>query len=237
MTLAVAVAAGLVAFNIVTNLQTSRDVTYLVRNLVAGAALVGITRLAGLSWDDLGLAPTIVGAGWQLGRFAVVIVAVATALLGALAGRVAAVHRVLADRRGDLPPRRLAFHALVRIPLGTAAFEELAFRGVLLALFADAVSIHWAVAAQAVAFGLWHVGPSRLTARLNGRSDPVAVRREITVAVVATTLGGAGFALLRLGSGSLLAPVMAHAAINVFGLLLAAVLRQASDPGPEGSRN
>lgn len=222
---AVALAVALVAYNTVTNRTPTRDATYLVRNLAVGAALVAGALAAGLSLAQLGLAADGVTDGWRWGRLVVLVVAVLAAVAGALADRVPVIGGALDDRRADLPPQHLAFHVLVRIPLGTALFEEVAFRGVLLAAFAEAVGTGWAVVASSVAFGLWHVGPTRLATRENEVDDDRTARRRVVAAVALTTVGGGGFALLQVGSGSLLAPVLAHAAINGFALLLAAVRR------------
>ncbi|MBW3661807.1 MAG: CPBP family intramembrane metalloprotease [Actinobacteria bacterium] len=226
LVLALALSVALVAYNIVTNLAVTREWVYLARNLAAGTALVVVAHTVGLTWRDLGLDPDALEAGLRWGRLVVLGAAVGAATAGALAAHVGAIERALADQRADLPPGRLAYHVLVRIPIGTAAFEEVAFRGVLLGVYAEAVGGAWAVAASSVTFGLWHIGPARLTAHLNDRTDPRAVRREIAVAVFVTTVGGVAFALLRLGSGSLLAPILAHASINAFGLLVAAVTQR-----------
>ncbi|MDX1622063.1 MAG: CPBP family intramembrane glutamic endopeptidase [Nitriliruptorales bacterium] len=226
--LALALTVALVGYSVVTNLDRSRESTYILRNLAIGVALAVVARAAGLSWSEMGLAREALDDGWRWGRLVAIAVAVGAAVVGALAGRVPAIDRALQDRRADLPPRQLAFHALVRIPIGTAAFEEFAFRGVLLAAFTAAWGQGWGVAASSLAFGLWHIGPARLTARINHRDDPRQLRREVVGAVALTTLGGVAFALLRLGSGSLLAPVLAHTSTNVFGLLVAATVQQTS---------
>ena len=225
LALALVLAGALVAYSSLTNRAPSGEVAYLVRNLVTGVVLVGLALAAGLSPEQLGLSPAAAAAGLSWGRVVVVAVAVVAAAAGALADRVPAIGRALDDERADLPLDRLVFHVLVRIPLGTALFEEVAFRGVLLAAFDAAAGTGWAVAASSVAFGLWHVGPTRLAARENGVDDPGEVRRRVAVAVVVTTVGGVGFALLRVASGSLLAPVLAHWATNALFLLVAAARR------------
>lgn len=224
--LALGLSAGLVGYNLVTNRTPTPDATYLVRNLAVGAALVALALAAGLSAEAIGLAPDAVTAGVQWGGLVVTAAAVVAAIAAALAPRVALIADALADQRADLPPDELAFQVFVRIPLGTALFEEVAFRGVLLAVVAEALGTGWAVVLSSAVFGLWHVGPTRLAARENGVVDPRAVRRRVVAAVAVTTVGGAGFALLRIGSGSLLAPVLAHAAINGFALLVAAARHQ-----------
>lgn len=222
MLLAVVLSLALVAFNLLTNRHPSHEAVYLARNLAAGVGLVAVARWAGLTWEDLGLAPADLDSGLVWGGVVAGVVALGAAVAGVARHRVPVLRRALVDQRADLVPARLAFQVAVRIPVGTAAFEELAFRGVLLAAWAVPLSTAGAVAAQAVAFGLWHVGPTRLSLRINARTDPDLVRRDVAVAVVVTAVGGVAFALLRLGSGSLLAPVLAHTSTNVAGLLLAA---------------
>jgi membrane protease YdiL (CAAX protease family) len=89
---------------------------------------------------------------------------------------------LLGDRRAALAPRELAWQTLVRIPVGTAAFEELAFRGVLYGLLHRAGGKRVALAGSSVAFGLWHVGPALAALRLNdiraGRRSRVAGAAE-----------------------------------------------------------
>jgi membrane protease YdiL (CAAX protease family) len=109
----------------------------------------------------------------------------------------------------------LAYVTLVRIPLGTAVFEEFAFRGVLLALLARRWSIRTAVVASSVLFGLWHIRPTLSAVGIN---DPTAggmtVAAAVTGAVVATAAAGALFCALRLRADSLLAPIVVHAVVN-----------------------
>lgn len=216
------VSVVLVAYNLVTNVRPCREATYLVRNVVTGVGLVAAARWAGLSWDDLGLGTVQLGNGVTWGAFVVLGTAVVVTVAWVVRSRSPTLQRVLADQRADQSAGRLVFEVLVRIPLGTATFEEVAFRGVLLAACTEVMPIGWAVVAQALVFGLWHVGPTRLALQLNGRWDPVVARRDLTTAVLVTAVGGVWFALLRLGSGSLLAPILSHASINAFGLLLAA---------------
>jgi membrane protease YdiL (CAAX protease family) len=129
--------------------------------------------------------------------------------------------------------RAVAEHALVRVPLGTAVWEEVAFRAVLPALLERAVtgtgrdrtsSRGPVTAAGALAFGLWHVRPTADAVRLNA---PTAGWGRTTAAVlggVAVT-AGAHVALegLRRRTGSLLAPLVLHAAVNAAGTVAAAV--------------
>lgn len=229
MILAIGLAAALVGYSIVTNLRPTGAVVYVVRNLAAGTGLVLIAWGAGLAWSLLGLDPQDLAAGLRWGWLAVLLVAVGMAVIAAGAGRSAIVARLLADRRADLPPDELAFHAFVRIPIGTALFEEVVFRGVLLGALLAVTSTAAAVAASSVVFGLWHVVPTLRTLDINGVEDPAARRRAVAGAVVATTLAGVVLAGLRLVSGSVAAPVLAHAAVNSLGLLVAAFHRRSGN--------
>lgn len=227
MLAALGLAVALVAWNTVTNRRPSRESTYLLRNAAAAVVLLLVARAAGLSWADLGLGAGAVDAGWRWGGLAVLLAAVVTAALGALAGAWPRLRPALADPRAALPPGRLAFQVVVRIPLGTALFEELAFRGVLQAMAEEAVPVAFAVALQAVAFGLWHVGPTRLALRERARPPDLSGQvRVVAAAVVVTAVAGVVLGVLRAHTDSLLAPVLAHAAVNAFGLLLAAALHR-----------
>ena len=88
---------------------------------------------------------------------------------------------------GDPPPVRrppdgrrralgTAYRAAVRIPLGTVLVEEVAFRGVLLAMLGGHLGVGWAVAVSSHLFGLWHVVPVRATMRTNGFVAPAPAR-------------------------------------------------------------
>ena len=51
----------------------------------------------------------------------------------------------------------MAYESLARIPVGTAVFEEVAFRGVLPGLIARTTTEPAAVGLSSLLFGLWHV--------------------------------------------------------------------------------
>lgn len=234
----VATAALLVAYNTVTHLRPDADHGYIARNLVASALLVCVARRRGLTWQQLGLARADMGAGWRWGRTGAGVMAGTVALWAAVARHRATGEVLLGDRRAALAPRELAWHTLVRIPIGTAAFEELAFRGVLYGLLHQAGGSRVAVAGSSAAFGLWHVAPTLATLRPRdiraerrsvGRGPteaPVEVAQDakfpIAGAVAMTALGGAALAGLRTVSGHVLAGWMAHWATNAVGLALAA---------------
>jgi membrane protease YdiL (CAAX protease family) len=114
----------------------------------------------------------------------------------------------------------------VRIPLGTALLEEVAFRGVLQGAWAREASTASSVAGSSLAFGLWHIGPALELLRINAIAQaPLARAAAVVAAVAATAAGGALFSLVRLRTGGIAGPAFAHAAINAFATL-AAFVRQ-----------
>lgn len=221
MTVAIAVAVGLLVYGALSDLLVGNTL-YTLRNLAVGVLLVAVARQRGLTWDALGLAPDRLGEGLRWGLGAVVVVAVAVAAGVALADRLPGVATLLSDQRAVMDQGSLAFHTLWRIPVGTALVEEVAFRGVLLALLAVAVGPVAAVVWSSAVFGLWHISSTIVTLRANSvEVVSVAGLGAIGGAVVVTAVAGVLFCLLRLGSGSLVAPVLAHWATNAFGLLAA----------------
>ena len=226
MRFVVGLTVGLVAWSLVANLVIG-DLFYTTRNVVLSVLLLLLARRAGFDRSTLGLSrePAPRGLGW--GAAAALVVACVVAVGVALADAIGPVATLLGDRRAALAPSELAFHTLVRIPLGTALFEEFAFRGVLLAALLRVTSTAWAVGWSSLAFGAWHVAPTVVALQLNG-VDPASVGGIVTVAGAAaiTTIAGLVFCWLRIGSGSLVAPVLAHWATNSLGLVGAMVAQR-----------
>jgi uncharacterized protein len=109
---------------------------------------------------------------------------------------------------------------LVRIPVGTVAWEEIAFRGVLQAALRRVLAEPWAGAAGAAVFGLWHIRPTAGALAVNGLATGPRARVLAVTGVVAAMAGaGAVLSLLRERSGSLAAPVLLHLATNCTGPL------------------
>jgi membrane protease YdiL (CAAX protease family) len=154
-----------------------------------------------------------------------VAVPVATAIVAA--ARLSPAGPLVADvRTATMSERDVAFEILVRIPLETALAEEVLFRGVHLALTRHLHSTPWAVTRTSLAFGLWHVLPALESLRRVPAAGHLTASTSRRVLAVATTVGataaaGAVFAALRLRSGSVLAPVVLHAAVNATALACA----------------
>jgi membrane protease YdiL (CAAX protease family) len=192
-------------------------------NVAVAVAAVAAARAGGASWAELGLEPAALPDGLRAGA------ATLPAVWGllALAATLPATRPFLGDERvGAWERRELAYHLLVRVPLATAVAEELLFRSALLGVELRRGSRRRALVSTCVAFGLWHVLPALRSHDANPSTARAAGRaggRVATVAatVAATALAGAGFAWLRLRSRSVLAPVVAHAGINMTALVAA----------------
>jgi membrane protease YdiL (CAAX protease family) len=215
-------AIGLVLAALVAALVVDRTLPgfHLAVGLGLAACLIVIARAQGLTAADLGLARSTVPAGLRWG-------AAAAALVGAaytLAYLVAPVREVLPDGENDI--RRALWAALVVIPLGTVVPEELAFRGLLLALLERRHSVVSATVASSGLFGLWHVLASlgggvanaAIADVVGGDAAGTVVRVIATVGF--TSLAGLVLCGLRLRSGSLLAPVLAHWTVNGLGVVM-----------------
>ena len=219
-----AVVVTLAAHNIVSHRAVHRDL-HLPINLALGGLLVALGRSAGLSASEMGLDPARVPDGTRHGVLAAGAV-IAVAAAGAAWPRTR--HLYVDEAVAAASPRRAAYEAALRIPLGTATFEEVAFRGVLDPLLARRLPGTAAALASSALFGLWHVVPT--LDRAPDRPTTAPRSRAVVLAghVALTAVAGLGFRWLHERSGSLLAPVLAHAATNVAGYLAARLVRAGS---------
>lgn len=190
-------------------------------NLTAGVALAAGARQLGASVGDLGLAPRNAGRGVRIGAM------VGVPLVGAITAAAArpSTQPLFADHRvRQLSTSRARYEAAIRIPLGTALGEELIFRGALFGLLRRRHSTITAMAVSSLVFGLWHVLPA-----IDGLQPGDAtsgfgktrVATHVAGTVAATTAAGVGFCLLRLWSGSIIAPTIVHAMVNTTAFVAA----------------
>ena len=202
------------------------EAVHVPANLAAAATVLTLARRAGASYADLGLSSESLSAGARVG-FAVsapIVAGIGVAARAPATGPYFRDERVLPASR-----RRAAYETAIRIPVGTALGEELLFRGALLGLFRRRYSTAGAVAISSLLFGLWHVLPALQSVAENtpeGTADG-SLRTTALVAgtIAATTAAGVGLAMLRLRSGSILAPVIVHAAINSSAFIAARITR------------
>lgn len=174
---------------------------------------------------QMGLTRWRVGLRWGLALLA------ATIVVLALTVAVPAGRDLFRDTRAQASVAALLYHAVVRIPLGTALVEELAFRAVLPALVAVRHGVVRGSIVASALFGLWHVLPaigldernqSAAHAFGHGPSGTVAI---VVFAVAGTTLAGLAWCWLRYRSGSVLTTVLAHVATNSLAYTVAWLVR------------
>jgi membrane protease YdiL (CAAX protease family) len=221
----------------VTTFHVSRR-WYVPMALVWTLAFLLFGRLVGLSWTQMGLGNPAYGLIWGGVSVALVSIAMATGVA------IPRLHPLFFDERViGTTGRQVALKSLVEVPLGTVALEEVVFRSVLLGLLTASFGTVWGVAGSAFLFGLWHILPAvemhdshSLTSQLGS-----GWRGKVTT-VLGTILatGGAGvlFAMLVVWSGSVLAPIGLHWAMNSTGSIAAwlvgrRISRVESWPGPD----
>lgn len=203
-------------------------------NALAASVALGAAAASGLTASDLGLRRDRLRAGLRMGSAAA---APVVAALG-LAALTPATRPLLDDQRiAGLTRRQLAYDVLLRIPVGTVAWEEIAFRGVLRAALRRVLAEPAATAVGSAVFGLWHIRPTAEALALNRLAAGRRARILAVTAVAAWTAGaGALFCLLRERSGSLAAPVLLHLATNCGGALASALAsRIQEDAGLTGA--
>ncbi len=212
---------ALATYNVFQNIALT-DRAYVPANLLTTAGLVVLGRSAGSSWADLGLDSDALRPSIRLG--AQVGVGTAAALSAALAS--APTRRMLLDQRAyGHSAASVAYHSLIRFPVGTALFEEIAFRGVLESLWTRRSGPDAARLVSAVAFGAWHLLPTyRLYPGMAvGSATPRRSEKVLAAlgSAVLTGLAGLSFSWLRGRRNSVAAPWLAHASYNSLGFVAA----------------
>ena len=196
---------------------------YPVVNGCAAVVALGVAAGCGLSAGDLGLGRERLGAGLRLGSLAAVPVVAGFGLAAVIPGG----RRLLDDQRvAGLGGRQLAYQVLLRIPVGTVAWEEIAFRGVLQGALRRVLAEPAATAVGALVFGLWHIRPTAEALAVNRLAAGRGARiLAVTGVAAGTAVAGAVLSVLRERSGSLAAPVLLHLAANCAGLVASALGR------------
>lgn len=186
---------------------------YVPWNAAVAIAIVALA-LSVTTREQLGFTSWMRGAAWGL------VLMVLTIAVLALAITMPAFYELYHDRRVSAGTGIWLYRTLIRIPIGTVLLEEVAFRGVLPGLFVLRWGVVRGYGAASICFGLWHVLPALTLNEVN----PVATRIfgtgaggvaiAVVFAVCSTAIVGIWFCWIRLRSGSVLAPMMAHLASN-----------------------
>ncbi len=172
------------------------------------------TALALAARAPLGLRGAPARAGLRLGAAAAAVVTLGVSAATA----IPAVRDGMRDRVVPTPGWKWL---TVQIPLGTVWSEETMYRGALSAVAVDAFGPAAGNLLQAAAFGLSHIADAR------GTGEPVVGT------VLATGAAGWAFGRLAARSGSLIAPVLAHLAVNEAGAIAAMTVQR--DRGDDGA--
>jgi len=183
---------------------------------IAGmAVLVAVARSGGVSWDYLGLDSSSLAQGIKIGLIGTGLVTAGVILAAALP---TSRDFFADDRFVGVGTVEMLYESLIRIPLGTALAEEVAFRGVLLGLLLMWLSPLRATLVSSALFGLWHILPGLDSLETNPAGDIgggwLAIVAGITVQVAGTALAGALFAWLRFRGRNLVAPILVHWGLN-----------------------
>jgi CAAX protease family protein len=186
------------------------------------AALALTAWGSGATLADLGLIRKSVPAGLLYGSGACAVVL----LVLVLAAVIPATNGFLHDSRAQISGGRLLYELGVSLVLFTAIPEEFAFRGVLLGSGLRMWGPWRASMVTSALFGLWHIAPTLHTMSDNhifrGASHSIGGQVVLVLGSIGVTFAaGLVFCWLRLRSRSLIAPVIAHAAIDGLALAVA----------------
>ena len=218
---AAAACVALAGYNNLAGVRPWHRRWYPAVNALAATGMLAAAAASGLTTTDLGLRRDRLRSGLRLGSAAAAPVVAAFGL----AALTPATRPLLNDQRvAGLDRRKLAYHVLLRIPVGTVAWEEIAFRGVLRAALRRVLAEPAATAVASAVFGLWHVRPTAEALAANRLATDRGARIVAVSAVAAgTAAAGALLSVLRERSGSLAAPVLLHLAANCAGPLASAL--------------
>lgn len=215
----VVVIAAIVIINVVNN-RLAPQSHYLLWSFVGSVVLIAIGLLDGNSWTDMGLGWWFFLSGFVWAAASIGLITAVYVIGSAFRKTRQAFHD---ESIGSLSGSRLAFQALVEVPFGTVLLEEIAFRAVLFSMLARRYGVVWAIVISAVLFGIWHVLPSIGTHERNPALGSVVgggIRGNVLVvagSVLTTAVAGVIFALMRIVSGSVIAPMGLHWATNGLG--------------------
>jgi membrane protease YdiL (CAAX protease family) len=184
-----------------------------VGGLIVAGCTVALGLWGGLDTSTLGLSPRQLRDGLRYGGLAFGAIT-AIVLIGLV---LPPTREGFHSGRGDISAGELLTKVLITIPLGTVVVEELIFRGAVLGLLLRVLPTWRAALACSVLFGLWHL-PSVVS---DNNHATIEVIGAAVGTFAATFAGGMALCWLRIRSGSLLAPAMAHLATNTVALVVA----------------
>ena len=210
--------------NVIAN-EVLDDVWHIPFNLGILAVALLIARRAGTTWTSMGLRTDRLGRGVAVGGIVMAVIAIGMVIAIAIPDtrELFRDDRVIENSVGWV-----LFQALLRIPLATALYEEVLFRGIVFGMLARRNSPLVAALWTSVLFGFWHILPTLDTLETNPAGDLFSGIVGLIIAVLGavggTMLAGLGFLWIRLFANSTAAPVLAHIGTNSFAMIAALVV-------------
>ena len=205
--------------NIISN-EVLDEVWHIPFNLgILGVAIL-IARRAGTTWTTMGLRTDRIRRGVTVGGVVIAVIAVGMAIGIA----IPATRELFKDDRIiENSVGWVLFQAFVRIPLATALYEEVLFRGIVFGMLIRRRCPLVAGLMTSVLFGLWHILPTLDTLQTNPAGDLFTGILGLAIAIVGaiagTAMAGLGFLWIRLYANSTYASVLAHIGTNSVAIL------------------
>jgi membrane protease YdiL (CAAX protease family) len=182
-------------------------------NLGVGILVVLAAGRFGYSVTEIGLSTDAWRRGWKPG------VAISALILLGVA-IAAGLHLVSADPAVQgMPFSILAWQVLIRIPIGTALFEETMFRGVLYTAGQRSWGGRGAVLGSSVAFALWHVIAEMHRQERQGYNWGSDAATAAIPVLVFLFFVGVVLCCLRRRTGGVFAPMIVHWAANAIAAI------------------
>jgi len=190
---------------------------------ILGISILIATR-AGTTWTSMGLRKDRTKRGFIVGGVIIGLITIGFVVAIAVAAVFPDV-RPMFDNTEVIENSTgfVLFQAFIRIPIATAFYEEVLFRGVIFGMLTRRHSPLLAAVITSLLFGLWHIAPT-IADPPNAQLDPntlLDIAKLAVFAVVGTAPAGLAFLWVRLFANSVWASVLAHIGTNSVGILAA----------------
>jgi membrane protease YdiL (CAAX protease family) len=190
---------------------------------ILGVALLIATR-AGTTRTSMGLRRDRAGRGFIVGGTIIGLITAGFVVAVVAAAIVPSLRTMFQNTEViENTTGWVLFQAFVRIPIATAFYEEVLFRGVIFGMLTRRHSPLLAAVIASLLFGLWHIAPT-IADPPNAQLDPsglLDIAKLAALAVVGTAPAGFAFLWARLYANSVWASVLAHIGTNSIGMLAA----------------
>ena len=190
---------------------------------ILGISMLIATR-AGTTWTSMGLRKDRTKRGLKVGGVIIGLITLGFVIAIAAAAIFPNLRPMFENT--EVVENSTAFvlvQAFIRIPIATAFYEEVLFRGVIFGMLTRRHSPLLAAVIVSLLFGLWHIAPT-IADPPNAQLDPsnlIDMAKLAALAVVGTAPAGFAFLWIRLYANSVWASVLAHIGTNSIGMLAA----------------